>query len=176
MRRAFILVALATLANACGDPVHDMQRESLGDEQEGVPKGPLHRPGQPCLVCHDDYGPAHMVLSFGGTVYEYQSKVNDKPLAAATIRLTDATGRSYVTESNCAGNFYVQRVDFDPVYPVSVQLAYGALTGIPQMVSRINRDGSCASCHYEPADTRSAGRVYTWIDDTHDPFPPGGCP
>lgn len=176
MRGTFILLALATLATACGDPVHDMQREALGGEVDGVPKGPLHRPGQPCLVCHSDYGPAHMVLSFGGTVYEYQYDTNlgDAPLANASITLTDQTGRSYLTATNCAGNFFVQRADFDPVFPVSVRLEYGNLPHIPQMTTRIRRDGSCASCHYEPIGPRSPGRVYA--QPVEASFPPQGCP
>ena len=47
-------VALAALATTCTlDPVQSEAVADLGGEAPGVAPGPLHRPGQPCLVCHD---------------------------------------------------------------------------------------------------------------------------
>lgn len=172
--RWLALAALsAALLAACGDPVHDMQREALGGETDGVPRGPLHRPGQPCLVCHSDYGPARMVLSFGGTIYQYDS-TPPVPLKDALITLTDAHGKMYEVKSNCAGNFYTQRVDYDPTFPVSVKVTYGSLPVSP-MLSMIHRDGSCASCHTDPIGPGSNGHVYA-VPAGVAAFPPAGCP
>ncbi len=169
---AFAALSAALLA-ACGDPVHDQQRESLGGETDGVPKGPLHRPGQPCLVCHSDYGPAHMILSFGGTIYQYDTDPL-VPLKDALVTLTDAKGRIYEVQSNCAGNFYVQRADYDPTYPVRASVTYGTVPVSP-MLSFIHRDGSCASCHTDPVGPSSNGHVYAAAAGAAT-FPPGGCP
>src|SRR5450432_160855 len=46
----------------CGDPVHDTAVSALGPEAPGVPKGPLHRPGQPCVLCHGPQGSATTFL------------------------------------------------------------------------------------------------------------------
>jgi hypothetical protein len=182
------LLAAVTLA-ACGDPVHDRQREALGEEVDGVPRGPLHRPGQPCLVCHGDYGPAHMVLSLAGTIYQSEDaqNVTPTPLKDALVTLKDAAGDEYQVMSNCAGNFYVQRADYDPIFPVGVTVTYGPTTkdsagncvALPgglcaPMLSKIHRDGSCASCHSDPMGPNSSGHVYM----TANPFdfPPAGCP
>ena len=51
------------------DPVHDEQVAALGPEPAGESPGPLHRPGQPCLVCHGGLGPAHQSFSVAGTVF-----------------------------------------------------------------------------------------------------------
>src|ERR1700683_3328645 len=49
-------VGLAMLVGAlmvgC-NPVLDDAIADLGPEKPGVHPGPLHRPGQPCLLCHD---------------------------------------------------------------------------------------------------------------------------
>ena len=48
--------AAASALAACVDESHELQVQALGAEVPGVPMGPLHRPGQPCLVCHGDQG------------------------------------------------------------------------------------------------------------------------
>ena len=53
----------ASLVWACGDPVHDARVAALGDERPGVPAGPNHRPGQPCLACHGGDGPSDVELA-----------------------------------------------------------------------------------------------------------------
>ena len=113
--RALLLSTLVAVAVAgCADPVHDDLVASLGPEDPNVPPGPLHRPGQPCLACHDGTGPASMTMIFGGTAYEYYNQ--PAPLVAAQMSFTDSTmGLQFVTTTNCAGNFWVQsrRLDAD---------------------------------------------------------------
>jgi hypothetical protein len=68
-RRAFAWAfALGLAAVGCDDPVHDDAVTALGGEDPNVPIGALHRPGQPCLVCHGGSGPAALAFSVGGTV------------------------------------------------------------------------------------------------------------
>ena len=67
-RKNLLLIAAGAVF-ACGDPTHDRAVEVLGGEAPGVPEGPLHRPGQPCVTCHGDSGPASGEFSLAGTVY-----------------------------------------------------------------------------------------------------------
>jgi hypothetical protein len=170
MSRAAISLLLAAAALGCADPVHDDVVTALGPERGGVPAGPLHRPGQPCLVCHDGGGPGDMVLRFGGTIY--QNDVDDTPLVAATVTLTDAKAHTRVAVTNCAGNFFVQAVDWSPVFPVHVQVDYGSVSATMQ--NHIGREGSCAACHTGKDSSTSVVHPYL----TSDPmtYQPSGCP
>ena len=126
-RSSLLLVFLAApaLFAACHpDPVHSDAVSAQGPEDPGVPPGPLHRPGQPCLVCHADRGPASMVLSLAGTIYKQGGNARD-PLPNAIVRVTDSKGRTVSTGTNCAGNFFIQKQQFDPAWPVWVQLEFG---------------------------------------------------
>src|SRR5690242_17154492 len=103
----FGLMAGLVLAGAsCGDPVRDKLVTSLGPEAPNVPPGPMHRPGQPCLACHDaDLGSAPP-FSLGGTVYV--DAMTSTPVADVSVNIVDSQGRSFSTVSNCAGNFFVK--------------------------------------------------------------------
>lgn len=164
MKSALVLVGLI----GCGDPVRDARIEALGPEREGVAQGPLHRAGQPCLACHDGSGPRE--LSVGGTIYRTEG--SKSPVAGVRVELTDATGTTFTTATNCAGNFFVDPADFTPTYPLRVALQAGAQR--IEMDSPIQRDGSCASCHARPAGTASAGVVYLYTDDVEAPA--DACP
>lgn len=164
-------VAAAALA-ACSDPVHSRDVDALGGENPAVPEGPLHRPGQPCVTCHGEYGPADSEFAFAGTVYQDSS---DKavPLPDAKVSLLDASGKKYETGTNCAGNFFVMKNDYKPLYPVWVTVYFGIVGGEPfgkEMSSPIYREGSCAGCHSDPPGTEAAGHVYFSEDPL--PFPP----
>ncbi len=166
MRAAFLLLAVAALG--CSDPVQSQEREALGGEVPGVPKGPLHRPGEPCLVCHDGSGPGNVVFSLAGTVYQNQDSTT--PLSDALVKFVDSTGREYSTASNCAGNFFVMRDDYEPTYPLWVKIQFGTAGAGPveqSMGSPIYRQGSCAYCHTAEPGPDSAGPVY---------FAPPGVP
>ena len=72
------LVALA----AC-DPVHGDAISALGPEAPDVRQGPLHRPGQPCLLCHDGALGDPQRFTIAGTVFETQGARN-APAGART--------------------------------------------------------------------------------------------
>ena len=70
--RRVAAVLLAAAVVACVDESHELQVQALGGEAPGVSPGPLHRPGQPCLVCHGEPGPASHKFVMAGTVYAVQ--------------------------------------------------------------------------------------------------------
>jgi hypothetical protein len=156
------LLLLASLA-ACGDPVKDAAAKELGPESPGVAEGPLHRPGQPCLVCHD--GARARAYSLAGTVYITPD--SDHPAAGASVHLVDAGGRRLFAVANCAGNFFVEPEEFAPRYPLWVSLSVGSLE--VAMDSPINGEGSCARCHGMAPGPASAGRVYVFPIDPGAP-------
>jgi hypothetical protein len=147
-------LALSACLAACEDPLRENAAETLGPEDPGVVEGPLHRPGQPCLVCHDD-GRAR-AFSVAGTVY--LSPDSEEPAPGASVLLVDAVEQRFEAVTNCAGNFFVKPEELEPVYPLWVSLRAGAWT--IAMDSPVNRDGSCAGCHEPARGPASAGRVY----------------
>jgi hypothetical protein len=162
---AVLLVAASPLA--CGDPVKDLAVEALGPEAPGVPEGPLHRPGQPCLVCHD--GATARAYSVAGTVYLAPDA--EEPAAGTSVHLIDAEGQRFTAVTNCAGNFFLQPGELDPIYPVWTALRAG--TWQIAMESPIHGEGSCAGCHGLAPGPSSAGRVYVFPIAPEPP--PAGC-
>lgn len=180
---------------ACSDPVRSNAIDKLGGEQPGVPAGPLHRPGQPCVLCHDGSGPGNIVLAFGGTVYQKQD--TSTPMVGAIVHFRDSVGAEYRTATNCAGNFFIVDGDYNPTWPVFVKVEY-ALTVVtpagpqtvvlnPRMTSPIYntdgstvaglRDRSCANCHSDPPSPTSEGHVYLAPQGGASiPFPQVSCP
>jgi len=47
--------------------------------------------------------------------------------------------------TNCVGNFFVRRSDWDPAFPLSVRVTKGGTSRT--MSSQISRTSSCADCH-----------------------------
>jgi hypothetical protein len=162
---------------ACDDPIRQQSIDSLGGEQPGVPKGPLHRPGQPCNVCHDGNGPGSSVFSFAGTVY--QTPGTKVPLANALVRLVDSAGKKYDTATNCAGNFFVMEADYAASFPVWTKVVFGVQPGGAPlervMGSPIYREGSCAKCHGDKEGPESAGKV-SFAPDGALSLPTEPCP
>lgn len=224
--QASALVMAATFATAfvaCGNPVTNRTIDALGPEQPGVPRGPLHRAGQPCVTCHGPSGHATPAFSFAGTIY--QSAAADSPPAAGVkVVVTDANGTEGAITTNQAGNFYVRQTTWNPVFPLRVRVLMGdngdaccsqppppratpcgtkeicdngidddcdgtadcndmtcfGQNGCPKdgppappascgpgggdrcapMYTHIGRDGSCADCHADPANTQQVGHVY----------------
>lgn len=146
---------LAALAACSLDPVHDEAVRDLGGEAPGVPTGPEHRPGQPCLVCHDG-STATPAFSVAGTVYGALD--SPAPLAGVGVTLADATGAIRTASTNAAGNFFLASSDWQPTFPLRVVVDYGGITA--PMSTIVGRDGSCAGCHADPPSRISAGRVY----------------
>lgn len=164
LARARGLAVVALLSGAtgsgaigCGDPVRNGLQDALGPEAPGVERGPLHRPNQPCLACHD--GSTAPEFSVAGTLFV--TSTERQPLVGGVVTITDARGAVYWTAANCVGNFYIVPSDFSPTYPFRVAVSYGG-ESVP-MESLIHREGSCASCHVDPKGLSSAGHVY--LDD-----------
>jgi hypothetical protein len=163
VRRSILIVLVSLSAAACGDPVRDEAIAALGPEAAGVRPGPLHRPGQPCLLCHDGGGGRDPLFSVAGTVYELADA--RRPLNKVAIQLIDKDGRRFQTSTNCAGNFFVSPSEYSPHYPMWVTMT--AEDHTIDMESPVYRDGSCASCHTDPKDRSSAGHVFL-LDEAVD--------
>lgn len=146
----------ASMGAGCNDATHDMQVAALGGEDPSVPKGPFHRPGQPCLVCHGGQGPASLQLSIGGTLYTANN--SQTPAEGATINVEDINGSVGTTTSNAAGNFYIQASQWQPTYPTLPSVTLGKMT--QPMSTHVGRDGSCAHCHADPQGPTSAGHIW----------------
>jgi hypothetical protein len=183
MRAPRLVLFLALLGPwGCANPVVDDEIDALGDEPlPDLEDFQFHRAGQPCVLCHGEYEAEGPIMSVGGTIY--RSKLSKVPVEAAKVRIWDAFGAFWETSTNCVGNFWVEKEDFDPAFPLHVEVAYKLegedLLKAQPMASRIGRDGSCAGCHQDiPSPSQySPGRVYASPDAT-DVFPPisSTCP
>lgn len=166
-----VVASLAFFVVGCESPIEDDLIEEQGPEVAGLVEGPLHRYGQKCFACHGGYGPGPE-MAFAGTVFATPNE--DIPVQAATITITDATGDTRSTFSNCAGNFYVLKESWDPVYPLRAELECILPSGEKRrslMGTRINRDGGCASCHERgEATSESPGQVYCLPEQPDPPF------
>lgn len=159
-------VGLALLLAACGSQRSD-EEAALGPEAPGVPHGPTHRPGQPCLVCHTDF-------SVAGTVY--QKPDGATPADEVTVYLRDAAGAEATVVTNCVGNFYIKTNQFDPVFPLQASLIRNDRDPrSTSMASKIGRDGSCAGCHTKPASSNSPGVVYYLDASSTETWTVGEC-
>ncbi len=163
--RTGVCAALALVIVSACDPRLEAQISRLGPEAPGVSTGPLHRPGQPCTLCHDGAAGDPPEFSVAGTIYQRAS--GTVALANVTVTLTGADGQTYATSTNAAGNFYVTPFHFAPKYPMRVSIASGATT--VAMRSHVGWAASCASCHFDPTGPDSPGHVYFDVPD-------GGAP
>jgi hypothetical protein len=142
-------------ALGCSDPLHDAAVDALGPEDPAVPEGPLHRPGQPCLVCHGGEGPAEKEFAVAGTVY---AGPNDPtPVPGAIVEVIGNNLRSGTASANCAGNFFIAVDDFTLVLPATTTVAGAASK---PMLTLLNRTGSCNDCHRGDPGPDSPGRVW----------------
>ncbi|MDB4935552.1 MAG: hypothetical protein JWP87_2524 [Labilithrix sp.] len=175
MRAPYSCVAVAAIASAlafawsCSDPVHDAQVDALGPEAPGVPRGPNHRPGRPCLTCHGGQGPSDVELSVAGTIYQTAAP-DSPPLEGATVTIFDATqdadgGAPRTFRTNAAGNFYARRAEWSPVYPLhDISISAPGVDTPTLMHTTVGRDGSCATCHFDPRGQGSHGHVYLVLE------------
>jgi hypothetical protein len=157
MRRLLLLFVVA-----CADPVTSAERATLGPEDPNVPQGELHRPGQPCFVCHGDFAAA-------GTVYQDDLTT---PFEGATVTLIDAMGSQANATTNAAGNFVIRKEDWTPVFPIGTYTndAGTAVFGVTvlgsdpnnpaEMITQIGRNGGCNECHQPQLSASSAGPIY----------------
>lgn len=165
MNRIVACIALSCLS--CGDPVTDGRIADLGPEQDAFPPSDIHRPGQPCVLCHSDYEKAEPRLSIGGTLFlEPVAGEPLQPVSGYTIRLNDSASQIVNLITNRCGNFFITEEEFAPTYPMRAELFGPSLTDLDNLVqitvmsTRIGRDGSCASCHNHPASVFSPGVVF----------------
>lgn len=167
--RAFLVLlgASAGVASvACADPVHDDLVASLGPEAAGVPPGPTHRPGQPCLACHGGDGPASLQFSVGGTIYAVRGQ--PAPAVGALVQIEDIEGNYWTNTTNSAGNFFVELSDFAPTYPIRMEVVSSDASIAQRMQTYAGRAGSCADCHTSRADPRSPGPIYLTVSVSND--------
>lgn len=156
--RFFALSCL--LIQAC-DPVQDHAIAALGGELPGTRPGPLHRPGQPCLLCHDGALGDPQAFSLAGTVFLQPDA--EAAARGAQVEVTAADGSSMMFTTNAAGNFYVPAQRWQPVFPLQVKVHFQGES--VDMLSNIGRDGSCAGCHSDPPGPDSPGHVYAEAQD-----------
>ncbi len=160
VRIAHITLALSVClgASACfgagcngEDPIPQAIIDSLPPES-GSPSA-THRPGQPCLQCHSTYGEALPSLVIGGTVFKEDAMAPSGIKGAAGIKVIvyDSTGDSRVACTNSAGNFYIERDNWQAItFPLKSFVGNAPL----RMESIIGREGSCANCHKLPSIDR----------------------
>lgn len=150
-----VIAGLAAAGSGCTDPVRDQAIEALGDDTEEP--GPNHRPGQPCLLCHSDGGPASSKpFAVAGTIYE-SSKPGADGVVDITVQFVDARGGApkLPVQSAESGNFWVPLQDWPNIaFPIRVGLYKDNVDGPPTvtMKSLINREGSCNYCHQPNID------------------------
>jgi hypothetical protein len=156
-----VVMLVATSSASCFDPVHAREVEALGGEVNGVGPGRLHRPGQPCRVCHGGDGPGSPEFTFAGTVYLYRDEQEAAEKATVVISEAKPGGKSISLGTNEAGNFYVTKDEFDPEFPVLVEIRDARIlevpAGVKSMVTPIGRNGGCGFCHannYAEADPK----------------------
>jgi hypothetical protein len=159
-------LALAAVGAGC-DPVVDNAISALGPEAPGVRRGPLHRPGQPCLLCHDGALGDPQRFSVAGTVF--QTTGARQAAANVTVNIVDVNGASAALSTNAAGNFYATPSQYDPTFPLRVSLASNGLTVQMETLvegnGTVEPNGACASCHFDPAGPNSPGHVALTLDD-----------
>ena len=161
---------IATLL-ACADPVLDQAIDALGPEAPGVPPGPLHRPGQPCVLCHGEAGDAPPFL-LAGTVYVDAHSLT--PIDDVRVDFIDSSGSAFSTTTNCAGNFFVRPQEYPAASPLWVSMRRDEV--LREMETPIYRDGSCAGCHDDPVGSASAGHVFLIDDPEVEKAPVSRCP
>jgi hypothetical protein len=162
MNRARLIAACSLIywIAAC-DPVKDDAVSALGGETPGVPHGPLHRPGQPCLLCHDGSLGSPPEFSIAGTVF--LQPTGTQPAQGATVELKAADGSHFAVVTNRAGNFYISPREWNPKFPLQVDVNFRGER--IEMLTNIGREGACAGCHAPEAGPDSPGHVYVRLDD-----------
>jgi hypothetical protein len=94
-------------------------------------------------------------------------------LPDAKVSIVDSVGKTHETGTNCAGNFFVMKADYQPTFPVWTTIFFGTVGGQPiprPMESPWYREGSCATCHADPAGADAVGHVFISQDPVT--FPP----
>ncbi len=151
------------------DPVHATAVEQLGEERSDLypPESEYHRPGEPCVLCHSNKGPASSEFALGGTVF-WGPDDYDRRVDQAYVRILDANNRPRCFVTNCNGNFYVRKSDISSLtFPLLVSVERTKNPGVDEstmkirrMTAHIGREPSCATCHVQYArDYASPGQI-----------------
>lgn len=175
---AVLTAVVVAFSVACVDnPVPDSEIESLGPEN-GDP-GPDHRPGQPCVICHSDNGPASDdPFAVAGTIFHDPKSAQG--VSGVDVLFVDSNGSSpnYVVRTTASGNFFVRKSDWDPAFPLFVNIFNEADGTKRAMQSHIGREPSCASCHRDAFNKAEAlysvGHVYLYSAPVTQPVGDGG--
>lgn len=149
---AVCLGASVASFSGCGtDPIPQAIIDGLPGEDSGGPSA-THRPGQPCLVCHSTYGEAQPPLVIGGTVFKENTMSGAlEPAPGIKVIVYDSSGDSRVACSNAAGNFYIEKDNWEDItFPLKSFVGNAPR----RMQSIIGREGSCANCHKLPSADR----------------------
>lgn len=175
--RLFVVAgALATagVSASCTDPVLDQIVDDQGNETENIDQGEFHRAGQRCTACHQEGGEASSApFTLAGTVFAQPAR--QVGVEGVEIRLTDSDGTKHTAKTNCVGNFFIKATDWEPKFPILVEVAKNGVRR--RMQSPIGRDKDCASCHtlaIPPKDPFSqVGHIYLFTGD--EPGSPEGA-
>lgn len=153
---------LTALLIACSLPLSitacDGAAPDQADTYDPAATGPLMRPGENCLRCHEPgFGDDAPTWSFGGTVYSFadeEDRINGG-LEGAVLTVTDAEGTEVSVTSNERGNFHYPE---GLVAPFLVKLEYDGMVTEPAYPMPA---GSCNACHSHPSPVGGApGRIY----------------
>lgn len=158
--RVLLLLPLAlVVVESCddADPTHERAVEELGPEDPSVKPSELHRPGQPCSVCHGGIGPAKSTFLLAGTIYATPD--GGQALPGANVRFIDWVGAQGSSTTNCAGNFFVRADQADKFkWPMWMRVEQNGT--VADMRSAVFREGSCNTCHKATATARNTLPVY----------------
>jgi hypothetical protein len=144
----------ASCSVSCSDPVRDRRIGELGGEDPSVPTGPLHRPGQPCVLCHSAGGPASKApFAIAGTIFDTNGAAANGA-EGVQVLFIDADSSKRRADTNAAGNFYIKESEWsDLAFPFKVGLLSKDGKQVP-MNSTVNREGSCNFCHRPVAGSK----------------------
>jgi len=112
-----------------------------------------------------------MPFSLAGTVYVSADSLT--PIDGVQVKVIDSLEHSFVTTTNCAGNFIVRPQEFTPDAPVWINMQRDEVFRV--MNTAIYREGSCAGCHGDPQGPALVGHVYLIDDPTVEKAPVSQC-
>jgi len=138
--------------------------------------GPLMRPGEDCMNCHDGSGGAPR-WSVAGTVYACAEAGSGAGQDGVTVVVTDGAGTEITRmTSNSVGNFYTSKQVASPFH------VYVERNGMKHEMGEAPTSGGCNGCHQVPPQNGAPGRLYVDqascsaapLDATQDAQPDSG--
>lgn len=140
------VVALGVIVGCSGE---------AGDSSPGAATtGPLMRPGDNCLRCHNDTGTVGApTWSAAGTLFPSFAADPSEGVADAVIRIADRDGTVVELTTNEAGNFYTAEPLLPPLHVTLIQGDRTLEMPVPAPA------GSCNACHSLPSVGGAQGRI-----------------